>query len=88
MPEGFTVSPTSPYDNDTMFVFFLFLVVLAVALGILGWVVKVAAFVVLTVITVVTLLGLTGYLVFKWQLNKIARSLDKRLQPPSVDDRY
>ncbi|MEA2522177.1 MAG: hypothetical protein QOI81_1823 [Actinomycetota bacterium] len=71
-----------------MFVLFLFLVLVAVALGILGAVIKVAAFVVLTVITVVFLLGLTGYLVFKWQFNKIARSVEKRLQPPSVDDRY
>jgi hypothetical protein len=71
-----------------MFVLSLFLVLLAIALGILGWVIKVAAFIVLTVITVTALLGLAGYLVFKWQVNKIAQKLERRLQPPSVDDRY
>ena len=71
-----------------MFVFFLILLIIALALGILGAVIKLATFVVLTLIMVVTLLGVTGYLVFKWQLNKIARSLEKRLQPPSIDDRY
>ncbi len=71
-----------------MFVFFLILLIIALALGVLGAVIKLATVVVLTLILVVTLLGSTGYLVFKWQMNKISRSLEKRLQPPSVDDRY
>jgi hypothetical protein len=71
-----------------MFVFFLFLVLLAIAFGVLWAVIKVAVFVVLTVITVAALLGLTGYLVFKWQVGKIAKTLERRLQPPGVDDRY
>ena len=83
-----TITPTSPYDKGTMFVFFLLLVLLAIALGILGAVIKVATFVVLTMITVVALLGVVGYFAFKWQMGKISRALEKRLRPPSIDDRY
>lgn len=71
-----------------MFVFILLLMLIALALGIFAAVIKVATFIILTMFTVVAVVGFAGYLAFKWQVGKIAKAVDKRLQPPGVDDRY
>lgn len=66
----------------------LVLLLIAAAFGVLWLVVKVTIFIVLTIVMSTLLLAYLAYAVVKRQARKMAKELDRRLQPPTQDNRY
>jgi ABC-type uncharacterized transport system permease subunit len=66
----------------------LVLILIAAAFGVLGLVVKATIFIVLTVVISTILLAYIAYAIVKRQATKVAKELDRRLQPPTQDYRY
>ena len=66
----------------------LLLILIAAAFGVLGLVIKATVFVVLTLVMSAILLGCIAYLLVKRQVKKVSKDLDRRLQPPTQDNRY
>jgi peptidoglycan/LPS O-acetylase OafA/YrhL len=66
----------------------LVLILIAAAFGVLGLVVKATIFIVLTVVISTILLAYIAFALVKRQARRVAKELDRRLQPPSQDYRY